>query len=153
MSAITLIARDELRLMRRNRVAGVAFALLVLLTLAAALISWSHQSGIAETRARFQAQAAEAFEAQPDRHPHRMVHFGNFIFRPLPPLAAFDPGVDAFTGNSIFLEGHRQNSANFGDVRQSSLLVRFGQLTPAFVLQVIAPLLLIYLGYGAFARS
>jgi ABC-2 type transport system permease protein len=153
MSAITLIARDELRLMRRNRVAVVAFALLVLLTLAAALISWSHQQSITETRARFQAQAAKEFEAQPDRHPHRMVHFGNFIFRPLGPLAAFDPGIDAFTGNSMFLEGHRQNSANFGDVRQSSLLVRFGQLTPAFVLQVIAPLLLIFLGYGAVARK
>ena len=153
MNAITLIARDELRLMRRNRVTVIAFALLTLLTLAAALISWSHQTGIAETRARFQAQAAQEFTAQPDRHPHRMVHFGNFIFRPLPPLAAFDPGVDAFTGNSMFLEGHRQNSANFGDVRQSSLLVRFGQLTPAFVLQVIAPLLLVFLGYGAVARE
>lgn len=153
MSVITLIARDELRLMRRNRVAVVAFGLLVMLTLAAALISWSHQRDIADTRARFQAQATQAFEAQPDRHPHRMVHFGNFIFRPLGPLAAFDPGVDAFTGNSMFLEGHRQNSANFGDIRQSSLLVRFGQLTPAFVLQVIAPLLLIFLGYGAVARE
>lgn len=39
MSAISLIARDELGLMRRNRVAVVAFALLVLLTLAAAFIS------------------------------------------------------------------------------------------------------------------
>ncbi|EAT09412.1 DUF3526 domain-containing protein [Sphingobium sp. 10 DY56-G10] len=153
MSPVTLIARDELRLMRRNRVAVIAFALLVLLTLAAALISWSHQQSISQTRARFQAQAAEAFEAQPDRHPHRMVHFGNFIFRPLGPLAAFDPGVDAFTGNAMFLEGHRQNSANFGDIRQSSLLVRFGQLTPAFILQVIAPLLLIFLGYGAIARE
>ena len=153
MSVISLIARDELRLMRRNRVAVIAFALLILLTMAAALISWSHQRSIAETRARFQAQASEAFEAQPDRHPHRMVHYGNFIFRPLGPLAAFDPGVDSFTGNSLFLEGHRQNSANFGDVRQSSLLVRFGQLTPAFVLQVIAPLLLIFLGYSAVARE
>ena len=36
MSAISLIARDELRLMRRNRVAVVAFALLVLLTLESA---------------------------------------------------------------------------------------------------------------------
>lgn len=53
----------------------------------------------------------------------------------------------------MFLEGHRQNTANFGDVRQSSLLVRFGQLTPAFVLQVVAPLLLIFLGYGCVARE
>jgi ABC-2 type transport system permease protein len=153
MSIVRLIARDELRLMARNRVAVIAVVLLVLLTLVAVASSWAHQNGIAELRAR-QAHAAEAaFKAQPDRHPHRMVHYGTFVFRPLGPLAAFDPGVDAFTGNSMFLEGHRQNTANFGDARQSSLLVRFGQLTPAFVLQVVAPLLLIFLGYGALARE
>ena len=153
MSVTRLIARDELRLMVRNRVAVIAFALLVLLTLVAVLSSWSHQRGNAELRARHQHEAEHAFDAQPDRHPHRVVHYGHFIFRPLGPLAAFDPGVDAFTGSSMFLEGHRQNTANFGDVRQSSLLVRFGQLTPAFVLQVVAPLLLIFLGYGALARE
>lgn len=153
MSAAQLIARDELRLMRRNRVAVTATILLVLLTFVAVLTAWAHQRGIAERRAQDQAAAQRAFDAQPDRHPHRVVHYGTFIFRPLGPLAAFDPGVDAFTGNSMFLEGHRQNSANFGDVRQSSLLVRFGQLTPAFVLQVVAPLLLIFLGYGVIARE
>ena len=153
MSATRLIARDELRLMARNRVAVIAFALLVLLTLVAVLSSWSHQRSNTGLRARHQHKAEHAFDAQPDRHPHRVVHYGHFIFRPLGPLAAFDPGVDAFTGSSMFLEGHRQNTANFGDVRQSSLLVRFGQLTPAFVLQVVAPLLLIFLGYGALARE
>ncbi len=141
MSAVGLIARDELRLMRRNRVALIAFALLVLLTLVAAVTSWTNQQAIAAQRAQFQDTAERAFDAQPDRHPHRVVHYGHFIFRPLGPLAAFDPGVDAFTGNSMFLEGHRQNTANFGDVRQSSLLIRFGQLTPAFVLQVVSGLL------------
>ncbi|WP_029013377.1 ABC transporter permease [Niveispirillum irakense] len=153
MKATTLIARDELRLMARNRVAVIAFTLLVLLTFVAVLSSWSHQREIAELRQRHAAIAEAAFKAQPDRHPHRVVHYGTFIFRPLGPLAAFDPGVDAFTGNSMFLEGHRQNTANFGDVRQSSLLIRFGQLTPAFVLQVVAPLLLIFLGYGVLARE
>lgn len=153
MSAATLIARDELRLLRRNRVAVIATMLLVLLTLVAVATSWAHQRGIADLRDRQQHGAETAFKAQPDRHPHRVVHYGTFIFRPLGPLAAFDPGVDDFTGNSMFLEGHRQNSANFGDVRQSSLLVRFGQLTPAFVLQIVAPLLLIFLGYGALARE
>lgn len=153
MSATILIAADELRLMVRNRVAVIAFALLVALTVVATASSWAHQRGIAELRARQQHTAQAAFDAQPDRHPHRMVHYGTFIFRPLGVLASFDPGVDAFTGNSMFLEGHRQNTANFGDVRQSSLLVRFGQLTPAFVLQAVAPLLLIFLGYGAIARE
>ncbi|MGV2932670.1 ABC transporter permease [Vreelandella venusta] len=68
-------------------------------------------------------------------------------------MASFDPGIDAYTGNTLFLEAHRQNSANFGDVRQSSLLLRFGQLTPAFVLQVLAPLLLIFVGHAGVARE
>ena len=153
MNVVGLIARDELRLMARNRVAIVAFVLVVLLTLVAVVSSWAQQHGSAALRARHGAAAEAAFKAQPDRHPHRMVHYGTFIFRPLGPLAAFDPGVDGFTGNSMFLEGHRQNTANFGDVRQSSLLVRFGQLTPASVLQVVAPLMLIFLGYGALARE
>ncbi|MFS0773200.1 ABC transporter permease [Sphingomonas sp. 1P08PE] len=153
MSPARLIARDELRLMARNRVAVIALILLVLLTLAAVLSSWSHQHAIAALRDRQQHRAEAAFDAQPDRHPHRMVHYGTFIYRPLGPLAAFDPGVDAFTGNSMFLEGHRQNTANFGDVQQSSLLVRFGQLTPAFVLQVVAPLLLVFLGFGTVSRE
>lgn len=153
MNAARLIARDELRLMLRNKVAVIAFSLLVLLTLVAAISSWSHQQGIADLRARHQQAAEQAFDNQPDRHPHRVVHYGTFIQRPLGPLAAFDPGVDAFTGSSMFLEGHRQNTANFGDVRQSSLLVRFGQLTPAFVLQAVAPLLLIFLGFGVLSRE
>jgi ABC-2 type transport system permease protein len=153
MSKVSLIARYELRLMARNRVAVIAFTLLLLLTLVAVASSWAHQRGVAELRERHAQAAENAFDAQPNRHPHRVVHYGAYIFRPLGPLAAFDPGVDAFTGNSMFLEGHRQNSANFGDVRQSSLLVRFGQLTPAFVLQVVAPLLLVFLGYGTIARE
>lgn len=153
MSVITLIAKDELRMMARNRVAVIGLALLLLLTLVAVVSAWAHQRGVAELRGRHAHAAEAAFDAQPDRHPHRMVHYGTFIFRPLGPLAAFDPGVDGFTGNSMFLEGHRQNTANFGDVRQSSLLTRFGQLTPAFVLQVVVPLLLVFLGYGALARE
>ncbi|AJQ86300.1 ABC transporter permease [Xanthomonas oryzae pv. oryzicola] len=153
MSPVLLVAREELRYMARNRSAAIGVVLLMLLTLVAALTAAHHQREVADFRARQQQAAQQAFEAQPDRHPHRVVHYGHFIYRQFPALAAFDSGVDAFTGNSMFLEGHRQNTANFGDVRQSSLLVRFGQLTPAFVLQVLAPLLLVFLGYGAVARE
>jgi hypothetical protein len=41
-----------------------------------------------------------------------------------------DGGRQPIAGATVLLV-HRQNTANFGDVRQSSLLVRFGQLTPA----------------------
>ena len=153
MSAVLRIAANELRLMARARVAQLAVALVVVLSAIAALTSISQGRESQEIRSRFQAQADREFDGQPARHPHRMVHYGHFVFRPLPALAGFDPGVDAFTGSTLFLEGHRQNSANFGDVRQSSLLVRFGQLTPAFVIQALGPLVLIFLGFGAIARE
>jgi len=153
MSIVARIAREEWRSLLRDRAAVLGLALLTLLMLVAALNAWEHQRNTNAERAHYQAQANQAFESQPDRHPHRMVHFGHFLFRPLNPLAAFDPGIDGYTGNTLFLEGHRQNSANFGDVRQNSLLLRFGQLTPAFVLQVLAPLLLIFFGYAGVARE
>jgi ABC-2 type transport system permease protein len=153
MTRVWLIARDEWRLMRRNAVAALAIAMLLALSIVATLTALTQRQASDALRARYQAQADRAFDAQPARHPHRMVHYGHFVFRPLPALAGFDSGVDAFTGSTIFLEGHRQNSANFGDVRQSSLLVRFGQLTPAFVLHVLAPLVLIFVGFGMIARE
>lgn len=153
MSIATRIARDEWRCLLRDRAAVASLLLLVVLTLVAVLNAREHQRSVAAERAHYQAEANQAFEAQPDRHPHRMVHFGHFLFRPLNPLAAFDPGIDSYTGNTMFLEGHRQNSANFGDVRQHSLLLRFGQLTPAFVLQVLTPLLLVFFGHAGVARE
>ena len=153
MSAALRIAREEWRLLRRDHVAVLGLALLLLLTAVAAFTAWEQRRTADAERSRHQAQVDHEFEAQPDRHPHRMVHYGHFVFRPLNPLAAFDSGVDAYTGHTLFLEGHRQNSANFGDVRQSSLLLRFGQLTPAFVLQVLAPLLLVFVGHAALARE
>lgn len=153
MSAASRIAREEWRLLRRDRVAVLGLALLLLLTLMASFTSWEQRQATQAEREHHQADVEDEFKSQPDRHPHRMVHYGHFVFRPLNPLAAFDPGVDAYTGHTLFLEGHRQNSANFGDVRQSSSLLRFGQLTPAFVLQVLAPLLLIFVGHAALARE
>lgn len=153
MNPIRRIALDEWRLLWRDRVAVMGLVLITLLSVTAALTAWHHREAADADRAHHQSRANQEFDAQPDRHPHRMVHYGHFVFRSLNPLAAFDPGIDAYTGQALFLEGHRQNSANFGDVRQSSLLVRFGHLTPAFVLQVLAPLLLVFLGHGVVARE
>jgi ABC-2 type transport system permease protein len=153
VTSLSLIARNEWRQLARSRVAMIALIITLLLSAIAAATAMGHRSSNADIRARFQQAADARFDGQPARHPHRVVHYGHFVFRPLPALAAFDPGVDSFTGNMIYLEGHRQNSANFGDVRQSSLLARFGMLTPAFVLQILAPLVMIFVAFGIVARE
>lgn len=153
MSPTFAVTSNELRHLARSRIGLLGVTLVALLTLVAAATAWAQHAEQAALRGRLQAAADAEFEAQPDRHPHRVVHFGHFAVRPASGLAAMDPGVEAYTGNLVFLEGHRQNSANFGDARQSSLLVRVGQLSPAFVLQIVAPLLLIFIGAGAIARE
>lgn len=147
------VALEEWRLLLRNRVALAASLLAVALVLTATLASHEQRRSLMQAREHYQAMVDKQFKAQPDRHPHRMVHYGQFVFRPLSPLAFFDFGVDAYTGNTLFLEGHRQNSANFADVRQSSLLMRFGQLSPAFVLQTLVPLLIVFLAFASVTRE
>jgi ABC-2 type transport system permease protein len=153
MSVARRVAREEWRWMARGRVALLGVVLLTILSAVAAVTAHDQRRVAQAERSRYQAEANRQFANQPDRHPHRVAHYGHLLFRPLDPLAAFDPGIDPFTGSLLFLEAHRRNEADFGDVRQSSLLVRFGQLTPAFVLQVLAPLLLIFVGHAAIARE
>lgn len=150
---LAVIVGNEWRALLRNHVAVAAGALMLALTLAAILVSHERVRAVNAERARFQSTADAQWQAQPDRHPHRVVHYGHYVFRPLSPLAFFDFGVDPFTGHTLFLEGHRQNSANFSDAGQSSVLLRFGQLTPAFVLQVLTPLLVVFLAFGSVARE
>lgn len=153
MRRALVVARGELALLARSRLAWLALGTLLLLALVATVTSWTHVARERHARAAHQHVTDALFDAQPDRHPHRMVHYGTYVYRPLGALAAFDPGVDAYTGTTLYLEGHRQNTATFGAVRESSSLLRFGQLTPAFVLQVLAPLLLVFLGYAGVARE
>lgn len=147
------IAGAELRLLVRSRLAVIGLVSMLLLSAIAAMSSAGHIHTERAARAAHQIETDALFEAQPARHPHRMVHYGTYVYRPVSALAAFDPGVDPFAGTTLYLEGHRQNSAAFGAVRENSSLMRFGQLTPAFVLQTLAPLLLVFLGFSMVSRE
>jgi ABC-2 type transport system permease protein len=153
MSAAFRIAREEWRLWLRSRVVLVAALIVAVLVAATSVLTTQRVSDAAERRAARQASAEQTFFAQPDRHPHRMVHYGHYAFRTPPPLAAFDPGVDAVTGQSIFLEGHRQNTAMFADTRAGADLGGFAALTPANLYQLLLPLLLIIIGHGMVLRE
>jgi ABC-2 type transport system permease protein len=147
------IAQAELVFMFRSRVALIGMLTLLLLSIIAAATSYAHMAQERGVRIANQVETDALFEAQPARHPHRMVHYGSYVFRPVGALAGFDPGIDPFSGTTLYLEGHRQNSATISAVRESSSLMRFGQLTPAFVLQTLAPLLLIFLGFSMVTRE
>lgn len=100
-------------------------------------------------RTDHQEIARESWENNPDKHPHRMAHFGSFAFRLKHPLSIFDFGIESYTGNAMFLEAHRQNTVNFSEASFSTGLLRFGELHMAMILQLIIPLVLFFIGFPA----
>lgn len=150
--AIT-VAKDEWRYWVRSKLALSVLITGLLLTLSSVIATSVKVHELNHQRASLQNSAEETFVDQPDRHPHRMVHYGHYAFRLPSPLSALDPGVDAYTGNAIFLEGHRQNSAMFAEQRQGTGLTAIGSLSPAFIVQMLAPLLLILIGYSSVSRE
>ena len=144
-----LIARRQIGTMREDRYVLFLLALVVSLGVVSVLGARHHTASEAEQRARYQALVDRQWAEQPDRHPHRVIHYGFLVFREEAPLAFFDPGVGAYAGTSLFLEGHRQNSASFGDARHATALLRFGRLTPAAVLGLLLPLFVVAAGFAS----
>ena len=153
MKAMLRIAGDEWRMWFRSRLALAGLAVFMAMIGGTATLTAARMSTEKNRRLEQQSQANRNFAEQPARHPHRMVHYGHYVFRPPAPLTVLDPGVDAVTGESIFLEGHRQNSATFADARADANVGGFGRLTPAVIYQIFLPLLLIALGHGVILRE
>lgn len=152
-SPLLTIAQDEWRYWRRSKVMLTVMCITILLTAASVIVTYVNMKLETEHRQHLQAESEQTFVDQPDRHPHRMVHYGHYLFRAPPPLGRLDPGIDSYTGSAIFLEGHKQNTATFAKQQQSSGLNLLGALSPAFVIQVLAPLLLIVMGYAVMTRE
>ena len=153
MRPVLLIAAAEWRYWLRSRLALSGALLLTGLLVATTVLTTLRMGDERAERSHHQAEAEAAFLAQPDRHPHRMVHYGHYVFRTPAPLALFDPGLDPVTGQAIFLEGHRQNTAMFAASGASADLGGLSWLSPALVVQLFGPLLVILLGHGLFARE
>lgn len=145
----TRIAINEIRHSLRNRSLLIACVSVAALLLLSAIIAQQNQSKLNAERDEYQQRVRSNWLEQPDRHPHRASHYGYLAFRPKAPLSFFDPGVDSYAGTSVYLEAHRQNTANFSEANHSGGMLRFGELSPALVLQLLVPLAIFFLGFAA----
>ena len=153
MKQILYVALDEWRYWSRSHLAMSAVLIFLALIITSSVLTAAHLQEQNHTRTHQQTEAEDTFLSQPDRHPHRMVHYGHYVFRAAAPLAIFDPGLDAIVGQSIFLEGHRQNSVMFAESASSTNLGDLPWLSPALIYQLFAPLVLILLGHSAMVRE
>jgi ABC-2 type transport system permease protein len=143
----------EIRQAVRNRqvlLFGLVVALLLLAASAAGYVSFAGQRA---QMARAQAERRAEWLGQGEKHPHMATHYGTFVFKPKTGLSFFDYGLDAYTGTSVYLEAHYQHEFMFRPAQDYSALIRFGELSGALVLQVLLPLLIIFLCFGAFTQE
>lgn len=142
--------RQDLMKGKQNLLICMTVLLFCLLSIGAGFTKYT------ETNAQvkeYRKQVREQWEHRPAKHPHRMAHYGYLVFRMAHPLSIFDNGMDDYLGNVIFLEAHKQNSANLSEAGSSGILVRFGTFSSAFILQCIVPLIILFSGFGLIAQE
>jgi len=148
---IARIARKEFtEHVRDGRVRVTSVLLLALLGVA--FLSGRHRQ---EEVRREHAAAADAMRGfwvnQGAKNPHSAAHYGLWVFKPVPPLGLFDPGVDPYTGVTTYLEAHRQNEFTRRPAMDQPTVARVGAWSAAAILQLLVPLLIILLAFPAFA--
>lgn len=148
---IRAVAAKELMEMRRDRRLLALF--LFYLVLMCAAIGFGAAENIRISRERSAAAEADRllWIGQGAKNPHAAAHFGQYAFKPVSPLALADPGVDPFVGSAVWLEAHKQNETQFRAANDGGVAARLGGLSLAFMLQTIAPLLVLLMGFASFA--
>ncbi|MFT6215769.1 MAG: ABC-2 type transport system permease protein [Roseivirga sp.] len=153
MRQLLLIVRKEIKIALREKLVVALGSIIVLLlgvALYAGYLSYKQQRNIIlET----QAEKRQEWLNQGDKHPHIAAHYGTFVFKPKTVLSLFDFGLDAFTGTSVYLEAHYQHAFMFRPAQDHSSMIRFGELSAALVLQVLMPLLIIFLAFASFTHE
>lgn len=148
---ILAIARKEfVDAWRDGRFRLGAVLVLVLLCVSALLANQQVKRASSE-RDTATAVERENWLGQGRKNSHSAGHYGLNVFKPTSPLAAFDSGIEPFVGTTVFLEAHRQNQTAFLPAQDATAMRRFGELSSALALQMLVPLLIVLLAFGALA--
>jgi len=148
---LPVIAVQQWRLLLRDRRLAVLGLSLLLALLAAAIAGAALHGAREEERRAAQAEEARVWASQGPANPHGAAHFGRYFFKPVSPLAVIDPGLLPQLGTSLKVEAHANNPARSRAIDGGTALDRFGGLSPATMLQLFAPLLVILSGFAAFS--
>lgn len=153
MRKVLFIIKKEVKSALREKLILALGSIIVLLlgvALYAGYLSYQQQRAIIAEK---QHEKREEWLNQGDKHPHIAAHYGTFVFKPKTVLSLFDFGLDAYTGTSVYLEAHYQHEFMFRPAQDHSSMIRFGELSAALVLQVLVPLLIIFLCFSSFTRE
>jgi ABC-2 type transport system permease protein len=150
---VLTIARNDFRLTLRDGRFRFATVVMVLMLGASGLTGFQEYRLDAERRARAAALVRQQWLNQGEDHPHGGAHFGVYVFKGELPLASIDPGLKPYVGAFLSLETHKRDTFRERPIEDATSAIRFGQLTPAAVMQLLIPLIVIFIGYGAISAE
>ncbi|MFC3559469.1 DUF3526 domain-containing protein [Pedobacter jamesrossensis] len=153
MGIVTKVIKKEFLSAFRDR--QVTFALVIIISLftlggIGGFLNYGHQKKQIEI---LKKEKRDQWLGQGNKHPHIAAHYGTFVFKPKTGLSFFDFGLDAYTGSSIYLEAHYQHEFMFRQAQDFGAMIRFGELSIALILQLLVPLLIIFLCFSAFVTE
>ena len=147
------IAKKEWKEQLREKRFLAAGLIMVLLFGSALLSSKAYYEKEQDLRLQAQVGIDENWFNQRDKNPHGAAHFGIYLLKPESRLSLVDRGVNRYAGTAFFVEGHVRNEAQFRKIEDETGLVRFGELTPAYILITLMPLFIILIGFNVFTKE
>ena len=150
---IATLVRKEATVLLRHRVILITAIVMTLLAVAAALLSVQRASSFMAERLVAESVDQSVWEGQGEKNPHSAAHFSRYAFKPIPELAAFDPGSIDHAGLAVWMEAHSQNPGVFRRAEDGDDLQLLARLHPAWLLMVIGPLLLVVVLHGTLASE
>lgn len=136
----------------RERTLLYAAGIFWLLLLAAMLSGYRQYSTQQAARQQANTLFRQQWE-QLEANPHSAAHYGTYLFRTFSVLNLFENGLNNYTGIVYRVEAHKQHEPGDAIATDSDATMRFGELTVAMLLQLLAPLLIIFLSADAITRE
>jgi len=105
------------------------------------------------SRVAAEKSVRESWLNQGDKNPHAATYFGTVAFPKRSALSILEPGALPYLGVAAYLRAGRRTEFVDLPARDESPLAGLANLTPAFCWQVIFPIVIVLLTYGALARD
>ena len=148
----TIIRKEFILTLRDGRLLTLGFSILVIF-IGFFLASAHELQQLRQEKQSVGITAKEQWDSQSVKNPHSAAHYGIYVFKPDSPVAALDPGLRPFIGQSLWLEPHKRNLVRFNPSADQILANRFGQATTSFVLYALLPLLILALTFTSVSQE
>ena len=148
---ISEIYKKEITQFRRDGRVITVILILLGLGVAAAFSGWNSVQTMERERRAAVAVDEEVWNNQGEKNAHTAAHFSRYAFQPTSSLAVFDPGITDYVGSAIWMEAHYRDPAKLRPIEDAVEIQRFAELSPAWILQSFAPLLIVLLVFASIA--